>query len=804
VKEVRLNRFLTSMLEQVLQDKIVEVVKAQQLLEFIVNKEAVSEPLRIDEDDHYMPEFLIDSLLRRRYAESASRVLKSLDSYDLITGESILSISLKTGDILKPDLVLFNPIVNQIIVIENKMQDSAEREAVTELLGFANEIRNHLPFISNLDIHYILISPDFKTLLDHSVSAQLLGGHINILCLKPVVSNDDVSGLEIHFPKAWTDLGQNGLPPEALVSYTMCLYPKDKPIDAKPRSKADNADQAEPMVSKVEESEEQDDEEELEVGEPERLTLEMQRAITMAADLITHEANNFHSNGFSLVWVNGFDKIPDNAVAAISVYILNPFAFLPEANKRGFTLRKDNPLYKYLSEAQKNNGGYMFPSSMFAIADKAERYLKNIFDVRWERLSNWVDDLADTQYAFQRQPILFNSFGVIGDFIRYFYLHPAVQRHWLLDAEKQSTGYNSPVVSSQFINLISGNVLFKNGDFSPKDVFLFGKYLGLHYQAQQNGWNYLEASSVQYDSWLFWTALPVIQGLKEIQMRLHDAKNIETNGAVAFAVAINRDSLQEDFKEHFEKFHEWFGVKFLDREKQRIFSELFDLGVKYGAYFDDYLSSSYPKEHLPILKKNLIDFAKYVLGGIGVEFVEKNFVDDKLRERVSNVFFGGKLMKLKVDQVDEYLEKSVDEEIFLENFEDEFLEILNDSTGNLIHELEDYEFLDSIDWQWMFEAAQNRFREGAHRTTVFVGANGQLSLGQLDPDLGWKLTDPSEVLIQGEFYASGVAMVIKVKWEELLNRTFKFADLTKAKGEIDVMSTPDDTSDENNEHQSAP
>lgn len=83
------------MLEQVLQDKIVEVVKANELLEFIVGKESVLDPLLIDEDDHYMPDFFIDSLLRRRYAESAGRVIKCLENYELITGESIRSISLQ-------------------------------------------------------------------------------------------------------------------------------------------------------------------------------------------------------------------------------------------------------------------------------------------------------------------------------------------------------------------------------------------------------------------------------------------------------------------------------------------------------------------------------------------------------------------------------------------------------------------------------------------------------------------------------------------------------------------------------------
>lgn len=449
---------------------------------------------------------------------------------------------------------------------------------------------------------------------------------------------------------------------------------------------------------------------------------------------------------------------------------------MPEACKRGFTLR-ENPLQEYLSNRHELNGGNMFPASLFTIAEKAERHLKKYFHVSWERASNWVQDLADSQYAMQRYPVVFNSFGIIGDFIRYYYIHPAVQRFWLTELERKSIGYNYPIIGTQFVNLIAGNVLFKDGNFSPKDVFLFGKHLGLHHQAQQNGHAYMDSTSRLYDAWLFWTALPVIQGLKEIQMRLYDAKDIEADRAIAFAVAINRESIQDDFKERFEAFCMWFSVKFLDRENQKIFSELFDLGIQFGSYFDRYLRLSYPKTHLPVLKKNLIDFSKYVLGGIGMELVEDNLMDANLRERVSKVYFEGKLMDLSSDKVDEYLHKDVSDDIFLENFEGELLEILDQVTGNLIHQLNNYEFLDSVDWQWLYDAAQNRFSEGRRHTAIFVSANGQLSLGQIEAGLGFILTDPSEILIHGEFYASGIALIIKVKWEELRNRTFKFANL---------------------------
>lgn len=86
-------------------------------------------------------------------------------------------------------------------------------------------------------------------------------------------------------------------------------------------------------------------------------------------------------------------------------------------------------------------------------------------------------------------------------------------------------------------------------------------------------------------------------------MRLYDAKDIEADRPIALAVAINQESIQDDFKERFEAFCTWFGVMFLDRENQQIFIELFDLGIKFGSYFDHYLWPLYSKSHLPELKK---------------------------------------------------------------------------------------------------------------------------------------------------------------------------------------------------------
>ncbi len=58
------------------------------------------------------------------------------------------------------------------------------------------EIRNHLPFFSSYNISCILIITNFNTLINHSVSGQILASDTNLLYLKPNIVGKDGEGLE--------------------------------------------------------------------------------------------------------------------------------------------------------------------------------------------------------------------------------------------------------------------------------------------------------------------------------------------------------------------------------------------------------------------------------------------------------------------------------------------------------------------------------------------------------------------------------------------------------------------------------
>lgn len=139
------------MRERALQEWLVEIVKSDSIINRITGIDRLNEAIQIEDDFQFVPQFAIDRLLKQKYSHAAKRVVNNLKGeFDLVSGEIIQNISLSKSERLLPDLILFNPEKCQVVLIENKTNHKTEREAITELFGYAHEIKNHLPFLSNL------------------------------------------------------------------------------------------------------------------------------------------------------------------------------------------------------------------------------------------------------------------------------------------------------------------------------------------------------------------------------------------------------------------------------------------------------------------------------------------------------------------------------------------------------------------------------------------------------------------------------------------------------------------------------
>lgn len=134
------------------------------------------------------------------------------------------NISLKAGDILKPDFVLYAPENQCIVIIELKNIIEPTRQAGTELSAYASEIKSYLPFISDSDIVNVIISPNWPTLLRHYVFNEIFWLNKNILCLEPVRDDDKIKLKIIEAQSITEDDAFLKFSEEHFGGYHLCLY----------------------------------------------------------------------------------------------------------------------------------------------------------------------------------------------------------------------------------------------------------------------------------------------------------------------------------------------------------------------------------------------------------------------------------------------------------------------------------------------------------------------------------------------------------------------------------------------------
>ena len=213
------------MTEADIQKAIETLVQDGKLHSVIEGKERPGQVLNFLRSPDWLPSFPIDYLIRKRAALAAGRVLRVLNGLRVVSTAS-KSISLTTGETLYPDLLGCNPLRAALAILELKADKQTERQAVTELLAYDHEVRNHLPFLPNSDLGFVVVATEFSPLLDHSLASLITWQRRNILCLR---AEGTASGLRLslHLPSCWTPLGQTLLPSGALRLARLRITPKE-------------------------------------------------------------------------------------------------------------------------------------------------------------------------------------------------------------------------------------------------------------------------------------------------------------------------------------------------------------------------------------------------------------------------------------------------------------------------------------------------------------------------------------------------------------------------------------------------
>ena len=168
----------------------------------------------------------ITGIIENKIYKIFEHCLKSLHITEIISENQ--NISLKKGDILKPDFLLYAPETESIVIVELKNLTSPSRQAGTEVSAYASEIKSYIPFISEGDLINVIISPVWTTLLKHYVLHELFWLQRNIICLEPfikdgltllkIININNLIDNEISFKLSEKHLG----------GYQLCLYDYSK------------------------------------------------------------------------------------------------------------------------------------------------------------------------------------------------------------------------------------------------------------------------------------------------------------------------------------------------------------------------------------------------------------------------------------------------------------------------------------------------------------------------------------------------------------------------------------------------
>lgn len=104
----------------------------------------------------------------------------------------------KEGDsTIRADFIA-NPMGHTgLTIIELKKSRQTERQAFTELLGYANHITSIFPSMSNDDIGYVLISPMEERIVREATTLSLLTDEKSIFALIPTIENNDLNTLKL-------------------------------------------------------------------------------------------------------------------------------------------------------------------------------------------------------------------------------------------------------------------------------------------------------------------------------------------------------------------------------------------------------------------------------------------------------------------------------------------------------------------------------------------------------------------------------------------------------------------------------
>lgn len=506
-----------------------KIIRADKLYEIIKNKEEIN-IINKNVNQPHIPSFSFDRLSRVANLTAADNVLDSLKDLEIISIDN--SVSLKTGEILRPDLVCFNREKRVFVIFEIKRDKQTERQALTELYAYEQEIRNILPFIGNREIQTVLISKDWDTLLEHAVSNYNSWGNKSCLALSiDQITKDDFE-VAIKIPNDWYFRGVCGLPDECFETFDLFIN-----------------------------------------GEFEENEFVPLKVATLMNIIIKNcDRNDIH--GFLLVWKDYSSKNYGNWV--ITFCSIDPLAVFKSCNNNSVKYRKSG-LTKYVEEFYNDNYSRV-SSSLEKVVSNNLHILKEEYTVNFSNYMNWK--MKTNVIKYHAKPVyydFYDFYGLIGDYVVDFVSNSVVRSRYLPFLNHNSVDWHHQLIAPLLIDNLTNNTPYPEGIIRCKDSFILGSKLGIYhylvqcYQAKPNenlkisvGWAYSDMMNYIVENNQFYMVFSTIQQPPPL------LSNIDENRLATL-----------------EEYYEWI-ISHLLNDGQGIHREIFKIAFEASAAISGY------------------------------------------------------------------------------------------------------------------------------------------------------------------------------------------------------------------------
>lgn len=701
-----------SSLESEISEWLVELIGNESLAEAIKDTARIAAALESFDQRDGIPAFGFDHLSRRANIRAAATVLNNLTLLDIVSVDK--SISLTKGEVLRPDILCFNQESRTLIVFEIKRDKLTERQAITELAGYEQELRNALPFLGDFDVNFVVVSTQWDTLLSHAMSNFNAWSGKHCLALR-VSADKRPFTLTCHVPDAWQLRGGNALPQEALQTIDVCLY------------------------------EEGDDGN---IGDDEQVPAELITAI----NLIARSGDRHESHGFVMLWKDHANL--GNGQWSLTLCGVDPLAIYGWCHRHGLPIRSSeltNYLERHISDTPSQA-----PSSIYRIAKDSFPVLRGKYRPMFETACPWDDKVSLLRR--RASPVYFEFWGTLGDYAREFISHSAVRERYIPYIERHGLDWTHASVAFPLIGNICGDIPFPDGVVRCQDVFEAGIKLGLHEAitkisdesvdeeqklAALMEWTLLEASRVVIEmAEIYRTVVEV----EEPPPPLSSAKSIRASSVSNLCVWVMRHLIGNNHPVH---------------------QQCFELGRWGALYFSDWLDEReqqvFVSAHADFLANRLREMLESVLRKakpFEMEIIRTSALRSFLRQiSVTSSF------ELDVQPSPFQALQAVE---LLSAFRDHGARMLDEIVPAVLHTTGEIPHM-AFDWDGIKESARKIFDSGCQWPAVILSQNGRWGVGEVDKQSRNFLSpifDPVEEIYFVDHKAV-VSISVKMSWSEL-------------------------------------